>query len=628
MTGQASPSQWSSSRWWERRLRLAVGTMVTPQLRLVRPLPDAGESSIWVADHLGLQLQVAVKFAMPKSTDAAQAAFDTDRFVQQAQVAEQLADPNVLGVYEHGIAKGGVPFIVTELLEGRSLRRRLMQGSLKMSEARAIIGQATRTLAKAHALGLVHGSLCPEHMFLTEVGGQPFVKLANFGDVPPVHAGEHPPDLPYVSPERLLQGTGVSAAADLWALSVIAYEMLTTILPFEAATPAGVMVAICNGHFSPPSDYRADLPPSIDAWFARALALEPQERFREASELGHTFVAALSSPELAPAASTVVGPSMVEAQDDDGDELTARWDLPQDWAANYASPEAARDAELARRAATAAVAVTGTAGPLPRAALTRTGIPSATAVLSGAGFGGAGALMPLALGSRDSTHGAAFSGPPRTQGSGAAVLFDRIRDWSFGPHAGAFGVRALAAGALIGGAGVLGAWAYQAVTSDREPALAPTSEGQAALRPSNESRTGAAASQGRENIPVVDAADLPVIVRPEQLPPAPDEAAIEIDEMPPAPARAQAAGAPAPSAAQQRTVAPAALRTPAPVPPPARAVAAAPAASARAAAPPAPPAARNEAPPSRATQAKVSSNCNPPYFFDRNNIRRLKLECL
>ena len=308
MAGAWKPAPWS--RWsapWARTLKLAPGTFITPQLRLVRPCAGADPETVWVADHLALEIQVAVTFARtnagsengaPGSAPVDLAAVEAARFTRQAQFSARIGDPHVVQIFEHGVAKGGVPYIVTELLEGKGLRQRLMYGGpLSLAEAEAIVTQTAVALANAHAQQLTHGSLCPDNLFLIEAGGQTFVKIRNFCSVNAAEL-QASPNHAYLSPEQLLSSMSCSAQSDLWALAVTAYELLTTILPFEAPTTAGVTVAICNSQFSPPSHYRADLLADIDLWFARALAKEPLDRFRDARELAIGFSRAASAEAL------------------------------------------------------------------------------------------------------------------------------------------------------------------------------------------------------------------------------------------------------------------------------------------------------------------------------------------
>jgi serine/threonine protein kinase len=358
--------------------------MITPRIRLVRPVQDVRAGRLWVAEHQGLATHVEVTFASaPTDSGAAE---EAESFRLQAGVTAHINEPHVVRIFEHGDVKG-VPFIITELLEGRSLRQRLMHGPASIGEAQAVVSQACDALAKAHALGIPHGNLRLDCLFSTDVGGEPFLKIAGFGAPPPAEGPSA-----YSSPEQLLRGTGVDAASDLWALAVSLYELLTTTLPFEAATFAGVTVAICNGQFALPSHYRADLPASVDQWFARALAADEGQRFGNAAAFAQAFMQALSveaatpqAPAVAPALTSTLNleapsgeapsaplsdvfpddadegeiPSDDSLEMDDGeeDEKTVKWDVPDDWAA--------RGAALGRLHGVKAPAIAALANTLP-----------------------------------------------------------------------------------------------------------------------------------------------------------------------------------------------------------------------------------------------------------------------
>jgi serine/threonine protein kinase len=281
----------------------AADMMITPRIRLLRPVQDVRGGRLWVAEHLGLATHVEVTFASA-ATDSGAAA-EAESFLMQASVTAHINEPHVVRIFEHGDVKG-VPFIVTELLEARNLRQRSLHGPASVAEAESVVSQACDALARAHALGLTHGNLRLDCLFSTDVGGEPFLKIAGFGAPPP----ENPS--PYSSPEELLLGTAPDTASDLWALAVSLYELLTTTLPFEAATAAGVTVAICNGQFALPSHYRADLPGSVDSWFAQALATDKHQRFGSAAEFAQSFAQALTGEMVTPRA-PAVAPSLEKA---------------------------------------------------------------------------------------------------------------------------------------------------------------------------------------------------------------------------------------------------------------------------------------------------------------------------
>jgi eukaryotic-like serine/threonine-protein kinase len=277
---------------------IAPGLLVSPNVRLVRALSQGGMGTVWVAEHLSLGTDVAVKFISPDL--AAKEPTLVMRFQREARAAARIRDPHIVQILDHGATQDGTPFIVMELLHGESLAQRLSRGPLAPEELCAVVSQAAGALAKAHALGVVHRDIKPENLFFTDAAGGLFVKLLDFGIAKQADApGDRMTATSavfgtpgYMSPEQLLSTRDVDAGADLWALAVTAYEALTGHLPFDGATPAAVAVAVCAGQFAPAGSIRADLPPALDAWFARALARDPARRFGDAGEFARAFLLA------------------------------------------------------------------------------------------------------------------------------------------------------------------------------------------------------------------------------------------------------------------------------------------------------------------------------------------------
>lgn len=629
---------------------------MAPHLQLVRPITGGPALNVWVVDQLVLQIEVAVKFAaapvpVPRAPGAP-AVEEPDRFLQQARCAARLADPHLLHVFEQGRWKGAL-FAVTELLEGRGLRQLLQSGPLALTEARAVLQQAAGVLAKAHPIGLVHGSLRPDHLFLTEAGGQPFLKIANFGDVSsesvPCGPATDPPapaflrQQPYLTPEQILHGRSDAAAADLWALGVTLYELLTTTLPFEAPTPAGVNAAICNGQFSPPSHYRADVPAPVDAWFARVLAKDPAARFQDPGELARELGRALSGLAVAPA---VVGRESAAPQrelpppsssGEFEDERTVQWELPGEW------DQPRQGSELGsafppepQRPSSGSLSVPP---PLPdRPSSYPPPMPGGDA--PGSYYPGL-RLQPLSP---------AYASLSPAYPAHAPLVVAPARATAL--PAGLTKTKGLIAGSLLGGVLTLSVWGYQA-WGDGSEGAAPdlTAETRTAPLESVDGAVRAASNGAARSATNGDVAprlgssralrahvaneDLPV-VQSDELPRAPDEDQGDDAEasvlLPESNARFGARG---PAAGSTASTGRGSSVVPAPVEPkradarpdpaPAAVVGAKPGVPPRAVPARAVP---RRVPPRKGTKPVNSADCNPPYFFDSNNIRRLKLECL
>jgi serine/threonine-protein kinase len=284
---------------YENRLvAFAPGDLVAPNLRLSRKLAEGGMGSVWIADHLGLKARVAVKFISEAS--AADEVVKI-RFSREATAAANIKSPHVVQIFDHGIANGQVPYIVMELLEGESLGDRLNRtGALELREVAAILTQLCRAVAKAHVLGIVHRDIKPHNIFLVDWDGDLFVKVLDFGvakheadeSLSMTSTGMAVGTPHYMSPEQIVSSRNVTSATDLWAIGAVAYRCVTGRLPFQADSYGGLCIMINTGEFMPPTSLRPDLPPALDAWFARALERDPKKRFASAKELADQFLLA------------------------------------------------------------------------------------------------------------------------------------------------------------------------------------------------------------------------------------------------------------------------------------------------------------------------------------------------
>jgi serine/threonine-protein kinase len=278
-----------------------AGMMVTPSVKLVRPLGEGGMGAVWVAEHLSLRTQVVVKFIASGLKDSKEA---TERFSREAAAAAQVKSPHVVQTFDHGFTTDGIPYIVMELLEGRDL------GAFLEAERRCppdlvveIIAQLARALDRAHERGIVHRDIKPGNIFLCDGGrNEVFVKLLDFGiakgvDVPKIDSGTKTGVMIgspyYMSPEQILGSKGVDHRSDLWSVGVVAYEALTGQKPFDAETMGGLAIRIHSEPLPRPSAINKDLPPAVDAWFERACARNPAERFNDAKEMASSLGAAL-----------------------------------------------------------------------------------------------------------------------------------------------------------------------------------------------------------------------------------------------------------------------------------------------------------------------------------------------
>jgi len=283
---------------------LMPGTRVTERVRLVRPLEQGGMGAIWVAEHLTLGSEVAVKFVLGRPDESR-----AKRLAREAQIAARLVHPHAVRVFDHGLSPRGTPFIVMELIEGESLNDRIKRaGPLTLTEVRQLVTQVAGVLEEAHGLGIAHRDIKPHNIMLLGATGELFSKVLDFGIAKPIDeditssltmSGEVIGTPVYMAPEQLVEGEPADFAADLWGLTVVAYQALTGQRPFNGRTRAALGVAMLLGRFPPVSLFVDSLPAGLDGWFSRNLSLERSERSATAMELVETFEKAASGTAVA-----------------------------------------------------------------------------------------------------------------------------------------------------------------------------------------------------------------------------------------------------------------------------------------------------------------------------------------
>ncbi|HKQ71622.1 MAG TPA: serine/threonine-protein kinase [Polyangiaceae bacterium] len=276
------------------------GQIVGAKLKLVRQLGRGGMGTVWLADHLEMGRSVAVKFISPDLTDDL---FAVARFERESTAVAALKNPHIVEVFEHGVTELGLPYIVTEFLEGEDLGTRLdREGVLSVDDVQVLIEQLCDALGFAHDLGIVHRDIKPENVFLVRSERGLSAKVVDFG----IAKHWHLPELDvtgtgvvigtphYMSPEQFMSAKHVDYRADLWSLGVLAYRVLTGRLPFDASNYPMLCVQIHRGLFPKATAYRKGLPAQVNAWFTKALRGHPAARFESARAMAIALAAALA----------------------------------------------------------------------------------------------------------------------------------------------------------------------------------------------------------------------------------------------------------------------------------------------------------------------------------------------
>jgi serine/threonine-protein kinase len=270
---------------------LVLGSLADRYL-IEREIGRGAMGRVFAARDLKLGRDVAIK-VLPAGTRTAD---QLSRFEQEARAAGSLDHPNVLVVHDIGMVEGE-PFIVSELLQGATLRERLAGKELPPAEVVDYALQLAQGLHAAHEKGIVHRDLKPENLFVTREGR---LKILDFGIAkllePPGRAGPHTAEgavigtVDYMSPEQV-RGEPADGRSDIFACGSIVYEMLTGRRAFEGATDLETASAILESESPPlPADLAA-----LDRIVWRCLEKNPAHRFQSAADLGVALTAALAS---------------------------------------------------------------------------------------------------------------------------------------------------------------------------------------------------------------------------------------------------------------------------------------------------------------------------------------------
>jgi adenylate cyclase len=254
--------------------------LLAGRYRTERRLGRGGMGTVYQATDLALERQVAVKVI--RDDLASSDALD-ERFRKEALAEAGFAHPNIVTVHDFGVVDTRA-FLVMELLEGISLREELRQQKrLPASRCLEILSGVCAGVDALHQRRLVHRDLKPENIFLARAGTESIPKVLDFGIAKflptatdastQTGAGLLVGTLQYMAPEQLC-GEPVDAACDLWALAVVAYEMLTGAQPFPVASVAAVL----SGQFTPVAAHLPDAPASWQDFFVLALAADPGAR--------------------------------------------------------------------------------------------------------------------------------------------------------------------------------------------------------------------------------------------------------------------------------------------------------------------------------------------------------------
>lgn len=288
-------------------MRLQPGTSLGPYT-IVKAIASGGMGEVYRAQDSRLGRDVAIK-VIGSTPDAER----LSRFEREARATAVLKHPNIVTIFDIGTHEG-LPFLVSELLDGQTLRDILARGALEPRRAVELAHQLAMGVSAAHALRIVHRDLKPENLFLTK---DDTLKILDFGlaklrpdafggdesetSAPTVRetsSGTIMGTLAYMSPEQL-RGDPVDERADIFAIGAVLYEMITGRIPFRRRSSADTIAAILNEP-PPPIEKRNDAIAALERLTLRCLEKEPSERFQSAADLA--FALESMTRDIAPAA--------------------------------------------------------------------------------------------------------------------------------------------------------------------------------------------------------------------------------------------------------------------------------------------------------------------------------------
>ncbi|APR81392.1 Serine/threonine-protein kinase pksC [Minicystis rosea] len=271
-------------------MSLAEGRLVNGKYRVVRLIGEGGMGSVYEAMHEGLNARVALKSLHP---DLAKTGLGP-RFLQEARAAARLKSPHVVRVSDVDQTEEGLPFMVLEFLEGKTLQALYehlykMGDHLQYADALDFAIQICEGVEAAHEAGIVHRDLKPDNVMITTgPKGNPLLKLLDFG-IAKLEDKSDPKSVrtrpgvimgtpEYMAPEQAFAADTADARADVFSLGVMIFEMLAGHRPVGGDDPTEIAVSYLTGKIPHLRDIAPTVPPEIDAVVFRAMAPKPADR--------------------------------------------------------------------------------------------------------------------------------------------------------------------------------------------------------------------------------------------------------------------------------------------------------------------------------------------------------------
>jgi serine/threonine-protein kinase len=295
--------QWDEERALQEKLNARVasltGQVLDQRYQILRKLGEGGMSYVYQAQEIGTGRQVAVKILIPRlSRDPA----SVERLRREATIATRLNHPNVCPILRLGETPERLLYLVMPFLEGEPLsEHETRRGPFPVADGIALLVQVCHGLGHAHDLQIIHRDLKPENVMLVPDQEKPTgfrAVVMDFGLAKERRAG---PDVvkltatgivlgtpEFMSPEQI-RGKPLDGRSDVYALAILAFELFTGQLPFAGKSAQETMIARLRGAPLKLRDVRGDLPAKLETVIAKALSVDPAERYGTMEELAHAF---------------------------------------------------------------------------------------------------------------------------------------------------------------------------------------------------------------------------------------------------------------------------------------------------------------------------------------------------
>ena len=274
-----------------------IGTQLGKTYQIIDKIDEGGMGVVYQVEHQTLHKRFAAKILASGLAANPEA---LRRFEIEAHAASKLEHENIVNVTDYGVAEDGRPFLVMELLKGKTLYQRLLEGPLSLQEAVAVIVPVCHALSAAHAAGFVHRDVKPENIFLTQRPlGRFGIKVLDFGitrfraeDSRLTKMGQALGSPLYMAPETC-RGEAIDYRADIYSVGVLIYQLICGQLPFYDENLLKVIHLQVAQPLRPPRELVPDRSEELDLVIRTALEKDAANRYQTIDELEDEFLAAL-----------------------------------------------------------------------------------------------------------------------------------------------------------------------------------------------------------------------------------------------------------------------------------------------------------------------------------------------